>query len=169
MQLINDQLKKLFNDSIDQIVSQPGLTTKCLLRYNSTNHEICNNCVFDPITGSSSNVYNGTGPVSFADYQICPVCLGQGKVEHSQEETLYLAILYDSKYWIKTSAPVNISDGTIQTISKISTMLQIKSASDMKIDSDLANYGNYIYERTSDPEPAGLGSTDYIITMWKRK
>jgi len=169
MQLINSQLKKLFKDSIDQIVGPNGLTTKCLLRYNSTDHVICNNCVFDPITKSSSNIYNGTGPAVFDDYQICPVCLGQGKIEHSEEDTLYLAVLFDSKYWMKTSAPVNISDGTIQTISPISTMLQIRSASDLKVDSDLQNYGNYIYERAGDPEPAGLGNSDYIITMWKRK
>ena len=48
-------------------------------------------------------------------------------------------------------------------------MLQLRAANDLKIDSDLKNHGNYIYERASDPEPAGLGSADYIITMWKRK
>lgn len=169
MQLINSQLKKLFKDAIDQIVGTNGLTTKCLLRYSSANHELCNNCVFDPITKASSNTYNGNGPAAFDDYQICPVCLGHGKIEHSDQDIVYLAVLFDSKYWLKTSAPINIADGSIQTISPISTMLQIKSASDLQIDSDLKDYGNYIYERSGDPEPAGLGSSDYIITMWSRK
>ena len=97
MQLINAQLKKLFKDSIDQIVGTNGLTTKCLIRYGSLSHQLCNNCKFDPITKSSSNIYNGTGPVAFDDYQICPVCLGQGRLEHTDEDTLYLAILFDSK------------------------------------------------------------------------
>jgi len=169
MQLINAQLKKLFKDSIDQIVGTNGLTTKCLIRYGSLNHQLCNNCKFDPITKSSSNIYNGTGPAAFDDYQICPVCLGQGRLEHTDTDTLYLAVLFDSKYWFKTSAPVNIADGAMQTISPISTMLQIRAANDLKIDSDLKNHGNYVYERASDPEPAGLGSADYVITMWKRK
>jgi len=46
---------------------------------------------------------------------------------------------------------------------------KIRNATEIVIDTDIAKYGNYIYERASDPEPVGLGDHRYIITMWKRK
>jgi hypothetical protein len=88
----------------------------------------------------------------------------------SSSETVYLACIFDSKYWMNwSSKTVNIPDGMVQTICKVELLPKIRNASEIIIDSKISKYGNYTYERAGDPEPAGLGNNSYIITMWKRK
>ena len=38
----------------------------------------------------------------------------------------------------------------------------------MIMDTTLSGYDNYRYSLAGEPNPAGLGSNDYIITMWQR-
>ena len=168
-QLITNQFKQLFNQAIDQVVGAQGLSVDCILKYGSINHTLCNNCIFDPITQLSSNLYNGTGPSPFQDNQICPVCMGNGRKETTNQETVKLAIIFDSKYWLKINAPINVPDGSIQSICSIDLMNKIRAATDLTINTDAYNYSNYTYERAGDPELAGFGDTNYIMTMWKRK
>ena len=33
---------------------------------------------------------------------------------------------------------------------------------------NIATYGHYNYSRAGEPQPVGLGSNDYIITMWQK-
>ena len=71
--IISKELKNIYKDMIDEILSDNGLTNECLLYYQNDSIEYCNNCIFDPITKTSSNIYNDSGPAPFTDYTICPV------------------------------------------------------------------------------------------------
>lgn len=171
--LINSEFKKLFTNAIDSLLEQNSLTVPCRLKYISANKEqnLCNNCVFDSISLLSSNRYNGTGPYPFPENTICPVCHGIGTLSDStKEELLYLAVIFDSKYFLNySSKTVNIPTGSVQTISKIDTIHKIRNCNEIVFDTDIKNYGNYTYQRSGDPEPCGLGDHHYIATMWQRK
>ena len=105
----------------------------------------------------------------FHDYGICPVCNGFGYVDTARDEIINLAIIFDSKYWLNWgSRSMNIPEGMVQSLSSITLLPKIRNCKEMVMDTSLSEYGNYNYSRAGDPEPVGLGSNDYIITMWQR-
>jgi hypothetical protein len=169
--LITNEFKALFNDAIDTIIAQNGLSVPCRLKYSSeTNSTLCNNCKYDPISKLSSNIYKTGGPVVFPNNHICPVCMGMGLVKSDSSEILYMSAIFDSKYFVNWSTNVvNIPGGMVQTICPITYLPKIRNANEVVFDTNIENYGNYTYERSGDPMPAGLGDNRYIITMWKRK
>ena len=171
--IFSKELKEIYNSAIDQILSKEGLTVPCILRYvGGATITYCNNCIFDPISGLSANQYNGVGPSFFPDGGICPVCAGAGTGKNYEEssETVNLAVIFDSKYWINwSSKSMNIPDGMVQVICSTSLLPKLRNASEMVIDTTLLPYGNYVYERAGDPTPVGFGQHNYIFSMWKRK
>ena len=169
--IFTSEFKQVFKDAIDAILSDDGLTVSCKFLYaGDKNQTQCDNCEFDPITRHSAGLYNGTGPRPFPNHGVCPVCLGHGVKYSDSSETLQIAAIFDSKYWLKTQTQaINITDGFVQTISKIETLPKIRNAQSVIFDTSIdPAYGSYNYQRAGDPAPVGFGSNDYIITMWKR-
>jgi hypothetical protein len=169
--ILSPELKELFNLSIDSLLDSNGLSLPCRLNYSGQqNSSLCTNCRYDQISKLSSNIYNGTGPNPFPEGHICPVCMGMGIIKTDSSETINMLVIFDSKYWLNApSNIINISDGMVQTICLSSLLPKIRNANEVVFDTNLEPYGNYIYERAGDPNPVGLGSNRYIITMWKRK
>lgn len=170
--IISAEFKNTFNQAIDAILANNALTVPCTIRYaGAKNTTYCNNCKFDNISKLSSNIYNGTGPVPFVENTICPVCMGIGLKTNDSSEIIYLAVIFDGKYFLNTtsSAVVNIVDGMIQTLCNISHLPKIRNADEIIIDNNISNYGGYTYQRAGDPIPMGLGDNRYILTTWKRK
>ena len=50
-------LQKTYNDQIDLLLADNGLTTRCLLNYGITKKELCPNCIYDPGLKKSANKY----------------------------------------------------------------------------------------------------------------
>ena len=171
--LITPEFKKLFNEAIDTLLAPNSLTVPCKLYFTESvnSSSLCNNCIYDPISLLSANIYNGSGPVVFNEGQTCPVCLGAGTVTSSVSEyAVDLAVIFDSKYWLNwSSKSVNIPDGMIQTLCSSSLLPKVRAAKSLLVDTELNRYGDYIYERAGDPNPLGFGNTNYITTMWKRQ
>lgn len=167
--LITKEFKALFTEAIDTILADSGLTVPCVVeyKYGNQNLVLCHNCVYDPISMRSINTYNGTGPVPFTADTICPVCQGNGNIENIKKETLYLAVLFDTKYWLNwNSKSINIKDGNIQTLCDIKLLPKLKNAEYLTIDTN--QYAMHRYARAGDPEPCGFGNNKYITTMWER-
>jgi len=166
--IISTEFKQLFNTAIDEILAENALSLPCKLSFSSNKtNNLCNNCVFDPITKASAYKYNGTGPISFIDGQICPVCNGFGMVRGSTTETLYLGVIVDSKYFVNWDAKnFNVPDGAMQTICANTLLPKLKSATDIQV---TVNNVIYDYQRAGDPMPIGFGSLDYIITNWTKQ
>lgn len=164
-----DQLKDVYNGAIDSILANPGLTIPCKLLYSSeSNLTVCSNCIFDPVTKLSSNIYNGTGPRPFVDATICPVCMGDGSTRIENSEIIYMAVLFDSKYWLDWgSKSVNIASGQVQTICLSTLLPKIRNAKSVIFDTSLEQYRDVVYQRAGDPKPVGFGNTRYIFTMWQ--
>lgn len=167
--IITPQLKALYNEAIDSLIGQNGLAVPCKIIYDSLKRSTCTNCVVDPIQQRSSNKYNGTGPVPFPNMGICPVCAGYGFIDMSAEETVYLAVIFDSKYWFNwDSKAVNIASNMAQSICNINLLPKLQNAKEIIIDTNVSLYGNRRYSRSSEPEICGFGDNRYIITMWQK-
>jgi hypothetical protein len=167
--LISPQFKNTFNQAIDALLADNALSVPCEITYASSNNQLCSNCIYDPMSQRSLNKYNGTGPNPFPQNSICPVCNGFGFTDSAKTEIVYLAVLFDSKYWFNWSHDsVNIAGGMVQTICNISLLPKLKNAQYITIDKNIANYGGYTYATAGDPQPCGLGDNRYIITMWSR-
>lgn len=169
--VITKEFKQLYNNAIDGLLHQDALSIPCKLKYSGQqNTSLCNNCIFDPISKLSSNIYNGNGPRSFNEGTICPICNGIGLTRSDAYEIIYMAVLFDSKYWLNwASNTVKISDGMVQSICLASYLPKIRNANEVIFDTNLEKYGNYTYNRAGDPSPVGLGDNRYIITMWQRQ
>lgn len=167
--LLNTQFKNTFNQAIDAIIEQGSLSVPCILKYNSTDTTYCTNCTFDPILNKSFNEYNGTGPISFPNGSLCPVCGGFGKIIYDAEETIYMASIFDSKYWLNWGPKfIQIPNLAVQTLCKISLLPKLQNATSVIIDTSISGYGNHLYTKAGEPTPMGLGDHRYILTNWTR-
>jgi hypothetical protein len=164
--MFNQKIKDLFNNAISALLEENALTIPCILKYQGSEKILCNNCIFDPISQRSANTYNGEGPSLFYDGQICPVCSGFGLLDSNNNKKINLGVIFNSKYFVNIGNTVNIPDGSIQTLCSTNLINSIRNASELSI---VVSGKNYNYTRSSEPEPAGLGDTNFIFTMWKRQ
>lgn len=164
MTIINQNFKNLFKTMINDLLSETGLTNSCTLYFDETS-DYCNNCLFDKSSNISSNIYNGSGPVPFNDYTMCPVCMGSGKtLLDGSTQQLYLAIISDTKHFINLpNQLLNLSDANIQIICSKNHAELLKSCKYLIIDSDPTKK----YEKIDNSNIVGLGDLDYIIMNWK--
>ncbi len=166
--LITPAFKKLHKDMIDALLDDTGLTQRVKFVYNK--YEQCDNCIYDQGNGKSSNTYNGSGPKSFRNGQICPQCNGKGKHVVSAQEYLYLMVVWDSKGWAKMAAnseTLRVPEMMIQTKCKMLLKPKIMKVSYIEI-TDIEGYGTLRFERHGDPEPCGFNDNNFLHTMWKR-
>lgn len=169
--VLNSDVKKIYKEAIDALISINGLGTPCRLSYNSniTTATDCNNCLIDPIYKKSMGKYNGSGPRAFPEGAICPVCNGEGYITINNSEVIYMAILVSEKTWIDIGLDrTKLPNGSLQSISKADTFTKIINSYSMSISDQNGINNNLLYERNGDPTYVGFGSNDYIITMWKR-
>ena len=167
MNIISQSFKNTYKMMIDEILAAHALTNECTLYYKNNNIGYCDNCLYDPITKISSNIYNDTGPSPFANNTICPECMGLGKKQNNDyTKILSLAVIFDVKYFLNfDSKVVNVPDGMIQTICSINHTNDLRNASAMSVNS----ISNILYERAGDINPVGLGDLHYIFLNWKKQ
>jgi hypothetical protein len=165
--IITPELKSMFNGAIDSILKEGALSIPCKLKYAGTSQTLCPNCIYDPLSKRSANKFKTSGGVPFGDGQICPVCSGRGLSQSDSEETVHLGVIFDSKYFLKWgSDTIRIPDGVIQTICSSSFIDKLKNASEIIV---TVNNNLYKYTRLTEPQPAGFGDTNYILTLWQRQ
>jgi len=155
------EFKQLFNNAIDAILSDSGLTTECILKYgNEFNQQnLCDNCILDTISRVSSNIYNNTGPSPFPDGGVCPVCLGIGMTKTVKEESIKLAVILDSKSFINVGDIAMVGNGVLQTICRIDLLSKISNARTLTVSGSE-------YKRAGEPRTCGLAEHQYIVTFW---
>jgi hypothetical protein len=162
-------LKNIYNTQMDFLLSNQGLATECLLNFGVSKKNICPNCIFDVNLKKSSNKYKPDGPVPFGYGKICPYCNGIGYYGETSQEVIHLAVIWDYKKWINPP-PTNVAipEGSIQTLCNknlLSKILQCKSM-DVKYPSN--NNKFHKFQLYAEPNPAGLGDNNYIISIWTK-
>ena len=164
--LISSAFKQLHIDMITEVIR--GCSVTCTIITGVTLYDDCVNCVFDPIGNKSSNRYQSGGPAPFT-VGLCPMCAGAGKIPNEQTTSISLAPIYDFRQWIPSiNAPVGSPEGFLQTLSLFSTYDDLKQAKELIVDTSIDTSVRPRFERHGEPEPCGLGSSSFIITMWKR-
>lgn len=158
--------KDIYNSMIDTILASTGLTVPCTLVYESTKLQQCPNCIYDPISKKSANLYKSGGPLVFSNGQTCPYCLGNGTTSnYSSEEEVYFALLTNSKDFLGAVNEANIA---AQTICSIKYLDNIRKCSKIIFNSNISSLSNNIFIRSNEPQPVGLGDNRYIFTNWAR-
>lgn len=167
--LITSEFKTLFTNAIDSLLESSAFALPCRLIFGDTKWTDCPNCIWNSATQKSSNKYQSGGPIPFYA-GICPYCHGVGRIPDEQTTTAYLIPIWDYRDWVGwygTNAQTRYPDGGVQTISKITTITDIKRAREVVINTDIEKYSHYLFTRDGEPTPVGLGSDNYIFTMWK--
>lgn len=165
--MLNAALKQIYKNQIDSLFGENKLSLPCKLISKDNSKTQCPNCIVDPITGKSSGRYKNGGAFNFPYGQLCPVCNGIGFIFNTKEAKIDLLVIYDYKKWINFNNTVSIPDGMIQTISKFSDLQKIQSANTIVVDTNVGYYPANEYARDSNPQPIGLGASDYLYTFWK--
>jgi hypothetical protein len=162
--VLSPEFKQLFNDAIDAILGDSGLTTECTLVYGNEYNEqnFCDNCILDTISKVSSNIYNGTGPRPFPDNSICPICLGMGMSKAAKQEKIKLAVIIDNKSFINVGDIAMIDNGVIQTLCSIDLSSKLSNAHTLIVH-------NSEYQRAGEPRPCGLSDHKYLVTFWRNQ
>lgn len=168
MNIVTTDFKNLFNSCIDELLRANSLSLPCKLIYEGSSFDECENCYIDPVSRKSSNRYKSGGPLQFSNGQICPNCRGLGGTYNESSEVLNLLVLFDYKYWLNFNSKIHSPDGLVQTISKLEDFPKIQKCQKIIIDTNISNYTESYFERNSEPQPAGLGSSSYFFTYWKK-
>lgn len=161
-------LKTIYNNQMDMLLADNGLTTECVLHFGTTKRDICPNCIYDVNLKKSANKYKSGGPIPFTIGQLCPYCNGIGFYGENNTENIFLAVIWDYKKWINT--PYNIADpsGFIQTICDKSKLSSIRQCKHIDIIYPGSNNKYQRFQLFEEPTPAGLGDNNYLVTLWKK-
>jgi hypothetical protein len=168
--IITASFKQLFVDAIDALLENTALTVPCQLLFENTTFTECPNCILDVMSGRSSNIYKSGGPIAFTQ-GYCPYCNGVGRITTDNTINLNIIVIWNYKDWIGwAGVPDNTMTpfGQCQTLSKMSTISDIKNAKEIILDTDIESHVKHRFSRISEPNPIGLGADSYIVTMWKR-
>lgn len=160
-------LQSVYNDQMNMLLANTGLTTRCLLNYGITKKDICPNCIYDSNLKKSANKYKTGGPKPFVNGRICPYCNGAGYHGLIKVDEIYLAVIWDYKHWI--NKPINIQNptGMIQTICSRVLFDKLKKAKDLTI-IYRDTTSNPLFKILEEPNPVGLGDNNYLICNWER-
>ncbi len=168
--LITSAFKQLYITAINVLLEDDALTVPCTLIYGNTKFIPCSNCYPLP-NKRSSGIYKPGGPIEFKQ-GVCPFCHGKYLIPQTSEEEVYLAVIEDSKSWIKWSKDTispHAPDSVVQTISKFEeTYTKLKKAKQVVMDTNIESKARSRYERLGEPEKVGLGASTYVIAMWKK-
>lgn len=151
----------------------------CKLRYVST-ETTCPNCIINPRTGESMNIYKPGGPVEFEEGEICPVCEGRGRIAGTEtSDIITMTIDWTPKPWMdlgptsgsKTSEGdrvVRVPSGMITTRGWTKDLPKVVRAENAIM--DITNqYISNLYKLYGQPYILGaITNNRYFIAIWER-
>ena len=162
--IITSGLKTLHKNMIDALLEDAACTIACTVYYQGSQYDdIPGTNNPDPIGNKPPGIHIHGGPRFGPPRKDVTV--------DQQTETIYLMPVWDMRQWIQTplaSTLINNPDGFLQTLSKITTLVTLKRADQLVVDTDLEAKVRHTYTRAGEPEPCGFGASTHIITMWKR-
>ena len=136
--------------------------------------EECPNCYLDTMgTGTRSvSVYKAGGPAPFGRGMPCPWCDGKGYKAVETQEDIELRIYWEPKQWRDIGAAIDLPEGSIQIISKMTDLPKLDRA-EYLIPKSYGNIGNYHtmkFVRAGAAYPQGFKQNPekYAVTFWTR-
>jgi hypothetical protein len=135
--------------------------------------EDCPNCRSDTLGTKtrSVSVYVANGPYPFERGMPCPYCNGQGFKAVESTDEIVLRIYWDKRFWVNVGFPLDVPDGSIQTIAYMVDLPKIEKCKYLIPNYDgIEKYDKSKYQRTGPSFPQGFkqNNTKYVVTFWKR-
>ena len=135
--------------------------------------EQCPNCYMDTMGTRNRSIsrYRTGGPYPFERGMPCPYCNGKGYKVSEATDDVTLRIYWDRKGWVDIGVPVDIPEGSIQTIAYMADLPKIERAKYLipKYDT-IESHQTLKYERSGMSYPQGFkqNTTKYVVTFWTR-
>lgn len=130
--------------------------------------EACDNCLHDPHTHRSANIYRAGGPIEFNNHQICPRCQGVGMLESPNTASIRLRIYWEASVWKSLGIKVADPDGVCMVIGYMSDLPQFERANTVLLNDALKNIRGYQCAREGEAQPWGFRRNRYFRQMMKR-
>lgn len=163
--IITQDLKNLHENMISALLEDDACTVLCTLHYFSKWTD-CPNCQFNAVTGKSANKYTSGGPISFPDGQRCPYCLGEGRIQIPETESVWLMPIWDKADFIDI-IDIDMADVKAQTMSKTAlTYDKLTRCTKITIDEANKRLGITDLVRVGRPQIMGFGRGAFIVTSW---
>ena len=143
------------------------LGSTCTLVFPAKREE-CDNCIFDPHTGRSSNVYKVGGPISFQIHGICPRCQGRGRLELASTATMRLRTYWESSSWREIGIKVADPTGRCIVIGYMDELAKFERANTVLLNDELKNIRNFRCAREGEAQPWGFRRNRYFTQIMKR-
>ena len=163
--IITSEMKTLWKNMIDSLLENDALTLPCRPIYEGgTVIDIPGGNGTDPIGNKPPAVFLHGSPMFRPDGADVSDSTIDG-------DTIYLAVIWDSKSWVKTNMAntlINAPEVYVQTLSKIDSLLILKRVNKLVIDEDIEGKVRHTFMRACEPEPIGFGQSNHFLTMWKK-
>jgi hypothetical protein len=130
--------------------------------------EACDNCLFDPHTNRSANIYRTGGPTEFNNHQICPRCQGNGFLEQPSTDTIRLRIYWEQSAWRDIGIKVADPTGLCMVIGYMVDLPKLEKANVVLLNDDIKDIRNYSCARDGEAKPWGFRGDRYFAQMMKR-
>jgi hypothetical protein len=146
------------------------LGTSCTAHYPPSITE-CPNCIYDPVTNRSSDMYKSEGPFPFTNFTTCPYCGGVGKKEVPATDSIKLRVYFGGselntaiKYFNKLSAEkfTDTPAGVIFVIGYMENIVNFKRANYITINTPPVEIR---CKRSSSPIPWGFRKNRYFAAI----
>lgn len=165
--IITPQLKQTFDYAIQALLETSALVVPCRFNYGDTKFTTCPNCIGNK-DGRSANKYNGTGPSSFDNGQICPVCAGVYRIPVNTNEIVPVMVIWNSNNWLKLPSNIENPTAFVATFSNMSEYNKLKQVKNILFDVDIEGNYNSTYQRHGELTPIGFGKDSFIMGQWKK-
>lgn len=145
-----------------------GLGKDCKLIYPAKRQQ-CENCFFDSVNQRSSNIYNGTGPISFQNIQ-CPVCQGYGYRMIETTETIKFRLIWTDRETIVGSLPIRVPYGLLETRGYLTDWPKVNEAQEIIAQLPIAPYKEFRYKKMTEGfDNFSIVQNRYFTCMWERQ
>ena len=160
---LNDSLFEIYRAGIDALIDQIGKNVKLVYPPKLT---ACANCYYDSIGRKSANVYRSGGPAPFVNGALCPVCMGQGKIESSYTETIKMLVNLTPSNYETYDLSLRTGRSVASTKCHASDLPKIKRCIEAILDSDNEAFVRQRAILSSTPILSGLKDSVYCTAYW---
>lgn len=130
----------------------------------------CPNCLFDPTTKRSANIYRSGGPYPFSNHTVCPLCDGEGRSITNPTDSMRLRAYYGGmevnaamRMFQSLAGSFGTPDGLVFIIGYMNDRAKFDRASEYML-LDEQNFEQKL-EKVSKPVPWGFRKNRYFACM----
>lgn len=159
-----------YQNFVDSFNSTDNFAWECRAIYPQM-QVACVNCIVDPITHRSANVYNGTGPVPFSNGSLCPWCNGIGYNQSESYDTVYVRIEKANRRiqdWYALGPNVEKSQQIVEIRGFIKDLPKFERCEYLEVSTDIAPYGKMRFRPKGKMLPYGLQTRRYVLGYWEQ-